>query len=149
MIKYPVKLSVLSHQQDGDLSEMSTQTHDGFLHLRDNGDFYLLWDENKQQHTTLRLEGQSLRLYRRGEINNWQVFEKAKETMGVLNLGGNDLQLRIETTKLDIKKNADASGQIQFSYGLWGYSQPKTEDDLIEETPFGHFAVTIAWEVLA
>lgn len=143
MNKHLVRITLLSRQEDEGLSQVTSQTHAGTFYMREGAGSYLTFAEDGQT-TTMRFEDQEIRLFRRGEVSMWQVFNPAKETGGALTLGVNEMMLRIETTHLEVAYDA-AGGRVQLSYVLFGEESRPAPGEPVVEVPMGAFSLSIAW----
>jgi uncharacterized beta-barrel protein YwiB (DUF1934 family) len=139
--KKPVAITVESVQTDGDQRAETRQERLGTLYERE-GAQYLLYDDEGTS-TTVRFEPEEIRLYRRGEVSSWQVFQLGELTGGMLGLGASEMILRVMTSHFLIA-HAASSGRIELHYELF---TGETADPEADPTALslGKFTLTLAW----
>ena len=115
MNKLHVSISLSSVQQDEDQREVTERSHSGTLYERD-GAYYLLYDDDGTA-TTLRFTPQEIRLYRRGEISSWQVFQLGELTGGLLTLGASEMILRVMTNHFCVAQSGADSHSTACRHG--------------------------------
>ncbi|HEY9723723.1 MAG TPA: DUF1934 domain-containing protein [Oscillatoriaceae cyanobacterium] len=131
-----------SRQEDSGLAETTSQRHQGVWYERDDAS-YLIYDEEGLK-TTLRIGPDEIRLYRRGELSGWQVFQLGEVTGGVVSLGGAPMTLRILTSHLALEQGG-GSGRIALHYELW--TAPSPEPDAVLDMSLGKFALELDWAI--
>lgn len=142
MSKYAVTISLSSRQEDAGTAETTSQRHQGVWYERDDAS-YLIYHEAGLK-TTLRIGPDEIRLYRRGEMESWQVFQLGEVTGGVLGLGGEPMALRILTSHLALEQGG-GSGHIALHYELW--TAPSPEPDAAFDMSLGKFALELNWAI--
>lgn len=144
MSKQPVQISLKSRQQDGDVAEVTEQTHHGHLYHREGTD-YLVYNEEGFS-TQIRLDPHEIRLFRRGEINAWQVFQLGEITGGHMAVGEGEMVLRILTSHFAFK-HEPAVGELELHYEMWTGKTPDPEADLFDLS-LGKFDLQLSWEAV-
>lgn len=147
MSKKAVTIAVASTQEDGDLREVTTRAHRGWLYVRDGGVWLLYEDEGTS--TTIKVTAEGVRTYRRGAMNAWQDFQLGELTGGLLALGGAEetgMVLRVLTTRLAVTLDPDR-GRLELEYDLFTGATADPEADPTE-LPLGHFTLDVVWDAL-
>lgn len=142
MSKQPVQISLRSRQQDGDVSEITEQTHQGHLYHRDGVDYLVYAEEGIS--TQIRLDPHEIRLFRRGEISAWQVFQLGELTGGRLQVGEGEMVLRILTSHFAFQY-AETAGGLELHYEMWTGETPAPDADLFGLS-LGKFDLSLTWE---
>jgi uncharacterized beta-barrel protein YwiB (DUF1934 family) len=139
--KKPVTISLSSVQADDDLREVTEKTHAGTLYERD-GAAYLLYDDDGTS-TTLRLTPDEIRLYRRGEVSSWQVFQLGEMTGGLLSLGPSEMILRVMTSHFHLA-HSPQNGRIELHYELFTAETAAADADPTRVS-LGKFSLSLDW----
>jgi uncharacterized beta-barrel protein YwiB (DUF1934 family) len=143
MSKQAITITLLSRQEDGGEAMMTSQVHTGHLYKRPAGTTLIYVEEGTT--TTVMLDAQEIRLYRRGVIESWQVFQNATETPGHLTLGLNGLPLRVVTSAYDVSQGTEG-GHIKLAYQLFS-DDAETAPQGLEEICLGQFSLSLSWIV--
>lgn len=140
--KKPVTISISSVQEGDGAREATAQVREGVLYERD-GAHYLLYDDEGTA-TTVRFQPEEIRLYRRGEVSSWQVFQLGELTGGHLALGPSEMILRVMTSHFRIVQG-ERAGRIELHYELFtGESADPAADPT--KVSLGKFTLELAWQ---
>lgn len=140
MSKKPVTISVSSVQRDDDQREVTQQTRVGTLYKRDGAN-YLLYDDDGTS-TTVRFEPDEVRIYRRGEVSSWQVFQLGELTGGLLTIGPSEMVLRVMTSHFLVEPE---DGRIELHYELLAADSPDPDADPTTLS-LGKFDLSLDWQ---
>lgn len=146
MKKLAVQITLLSQQQDEGDVQVTSQTHEGTFYLREGMGSYLTYTD-QGTNTTMRFEADEVRLYRRGEVSSWQVFNPHKDTGGLLTLGVNEMVLHVVTKHLAVHYD-EHGGRVQLAYVLFGEESRPEPGQPVVEIPMGEFSLSIAWKTV-
>lgn len=141
MSKKPVTISLTSVQQDNGQHEVTNQTRQGTLYERDGATWILYDDEGTA--TTMRLAPEEIRLYRRGEVSSWQVFQLGELTGGMLTLGAGDMILRVMTSHFLVNV-APREGHVELHYELFTAETAEPDADPTKLS-LGKFTLAVDW----
>lgn len=117
-MKQHVHVKLESRQLDGENQTQTTQgEYEGTWYHQDRHEYLIFQDADGTQ-TTLRMEGDEWRLYRRGpEIESWQVFRMGMSVPTELTLMGSVLPLLTFTKRLE-KRTTPTGAELQLEYDL-------------------------------
>lgn len=145
MSKKQVSITLNSRQEDEGLSQTTTETHAGSLYDKNDGRYLLFKNEDDGVSTSIRLDPDEIRLFRRGALESWQVFRLGEITGGVLTLGVNAMVLRVHTSHFQVEQ-ADDHGRIELHYQLWTAADSDPASDP-HELSLGRFELSLDWTV--
>jgi uncharacterized beta-barrel protein YwiB (DUF1934 family) len=144
--KQHVAITLSSRQHDDGLSATTTETHTGTLYDKNDGRYLLYKSEADGLSTSIRMDAEEIRLFRRGAMENWQVFRLNELTGGVLSLGVNAMVLRVLTSHFALRED-ETGGRIELHYELW--TAPDSDPDSDPgEVSLGRFELSLDWTVL-
>lgn len=132
-----VHIKLRSHQTDGDQQEVTQQDHLGSLDVRDDKR-YLRYAEPGIQ-TTIVLGDGEVTIYRRGEVESWQVFQPGELTGGRLSLGAGEMVLRVHTTRCEV-----GEGSLRLAYELLAAESGEPDADPTRLS-LGEFSLALDW----
>ncbi|MFN3428628.1 MAG: DUF1934 domain-containing protein [Candidatus Sericytochromatia bacterium] len=147
MSKKPISITLNSRQEDEGLSHVTTETHAGSLYDKNDGRYLLFKNEDDGVSTSIRMDPDEIRLFRRGALESWQVFRLGEITGGVLTLGVNAMVLRVHTSHFQVEQ-ADHGGRIELHYQLWTAADSDPASDP-HELSLGRFELSLDWTVQA
>lgn len=146
MNKKTIAITLSSRQEDDGLSATTTQTHTGTIYDKNDGRYILFKSEEEGISTSLRLAADEIRLFRRGAMENWQIFRLGEETGGVLSLGVNAMVLRVLTSHF-LLEDREGGGRIELHYHL--ATAPDSDPDSDPSAlSLGRFELSLDWTVL-
>lgn len=117
-MKQNVHVKLESRQLDGENQSQTTfAEYAGSWHRQPSHD-YLIFDDPDGTRTTLRMEPDEWRLFRRGpEIESWQVFRPGKSVPTELSLMGSILPLMTYTKRMDLRITPEGA-ELHLEYDL-------------------------------
>jgi uncharacterized beta-barrel protein YwiB (DUF1934 family) len=144
--KKNVTITLSSRQHDDGLSATTTETHTGTIYDKNDGRYLLYKSEEDGISTSIRMDAEEIRLFRRGAMENWQVFRLNELTGGVLSLGVNAMVLRVLTSHFVVREDEEG-GRIELHYELWTAPDSDPDSDP-SEVSLGRFELSLGWTVL-
>lgn len=145
MSKQIVEISLTSRQEDGGLEEVTRQTHEGVLYQKEGADYLLYTEAAEGINTSIRLDPQEIRLYRRGEHSSWQAFQLGEFTGGMLTIGAGEMVLRIHTSHFSLEQG-ERAGRMALHYEMWTSSSADPAADPYDVS-LGRFVLDMDWRV--
>lgn len=146
MSKKNVTITLSSRQHDDGLSATTTETHTGTIYDKNDGRYLLYKSEADGISTSIRMDAEEIRLFRRGAMENWQVFRLNEITGGVLSLGVNAMVLRVLTSHFALRQDEEG-GRIELHYQLWTAPDSDPDSDP-NEVSLGRFELSLDWTVV-
>ncbi|MOA37634.1 hypothetical protein D3C78_1592460 [compost metagenome] len=119
----------------------------GTLYDRDDEQVLMYKEDEAGVSTSIRMQAEEIRLFRRGSMESWQVFRLGEYTNGMLSLGVNAMHLSVMTSHFHLSAH-DGGGRLELHYQLFtaGSSDPAA-DPL--ELSMGRFELALDWTVTA